>query len=128
MIIFTACAGAAVGFVGILFGIGGGIIMMPFMLHFYFRGKGDRDFEKAKNVSLMVMLFSSTTGIITNIATGLLDPHFALYLGIGSAIGAVFGNLFSQKTKGRQMKFIFAGVFTAYILYYGLTRPWASLL
>ncbi len=88
-----------------LLGIGGGIVMVPIMcyalsfpIHF------------SIPTSMFVMIFTSTTGVFGHIQQGNVNAIYALYLGIGSVIGAQIGALTSRKLSSRNLNIVFAGM------------------
>jgi len=85
MTIYLLITGLFVGSVSGLFGVGGGIILMPILLILGF------NIKVAVGISIMQMVFSSLFGTFLNYKNNTLDLKGSSYLGIGGIFGGIFG-------------------------------------
>ncbi len=105
--LFLALTGAAIGFVGSLCGIGGGLFAVP-LLHDFGR------FELKRAVATGLVLVLATTAAAT--VTELLGPapeltaSFVLPLAVGVLAGAQLGFATSERISTRALKFVFVFV------------------
>ncbi|MDE6886723.1 MAG: sulfite exporter TauE/SafE family protein [Helicobacteraceae bacterium] len=83
-LIILAIYGIVAGILAGIFGIGGGIIIVPSMMFFGF------DIKNAIGISVMQMIFSSVYGSFLNIRAKLLDIRIAIFVGLGGLCGAAF--------------------------------------
>ncbi len=108
---FYLCALLAIGIpTGILsglFGIGGGAIIVPFMILL------GNDIKIAIGISIMQMIFSSVYGSYINFKQHNLDFKDGIYAGLGGLLGAAFSGVVVDTIPSR----ILEGVFTLFILY-----------
>jgi uncharacterized membrane protein YfcA len=79
--------GLVMGIASGLFGIGGGVILVPVLIAFF--GLGDL---LAKGTSLLAMIPTSLTGSAANIRAGLVRPSDGLIAGL-AAVAASFGGV-----------------------------------
>ncbi len=92
-----------------LFGVGGGIIMVPILLFFF---KIPIHFAAA--TSMFVMIFTSLSGVGQHFVLGNIDLVVALLIGVGSIIGAQVGAQLGKKISGRKLQIIF-GIFLFFV-------------
>ena len=78
--------GAALGFFGGLFGIGGGIIAVPVLIALF--GMGDL---LAKGTSLLAMIPASISGTIPNLRAGLVRLRDGLVVGVAAVLASSGG-------------------------------------
>jgi len=88
-----------------LLGVGGGTILVPIMcyalmfpIHF------------SIPTSMFIMIFTSISGVTNHLQQGHVDPIYALYLGVGSIIGAQIGAYTSKKLSSRSLGLVFAAM------------------
>ncbi len=86
-----------------LFGVGGGIIIVPILIFFF-----KIPIHYAVATSMFAMIFTSLSGVSQHFILGNIDWTFALLIGIGSAIGAQIGAQLSKKISGRNLQIIFS--------------------
>lgn len=86
-----------------LFGVGGGIIIVPILLFFY-----KVPIHYAVATSMFVMIFTSLSGVCQHFALGNIDWVFALLIGVGSIIGTQVGAQLSKKISARNLQIIFS--------------------
>lgn len=89
----------AVGILSGLLGVGGGILIVPFMVYFC-----KYPTKWAAGSSHLIISFSALFGIIGHSAYGSLDMTLILATGIAVLIGGNLGARFSMRFKGSQLK------------------------
>jgi hypothetical protein len=97
--------GLVAGFFSALFGVGGGIIIVPLLLivcRWEIRG--------ATATSLAAILITATSGVIVYVAHGEVKPVYAALVGVPAAAGALAGTTWQQRLPVRTLSFLFAGV------------------
>lgn len=96
-------AGLIVGFVSSLFGIGGGVIVVPFLLY-----ATNEEMHTVAATSTAIIALTAPVGIVSQIIQGdvLLVP--ALALGAGGLIGGQAGAIFSTRISSKQLSVILA--------------------
>jgi uncharacterized membrane protein YfcA len=97
-----AAAGVVVG----LFGVGGGILMVPFLL--LVAGYTQ---QQAQGISLAAMIFAALTGAISYVRGGTVNSAMllvAVALGIGTIPGAAAGGYIAQRLPKHTLSALFA--------------------
>ena len=100
--------GLVAGFFSALFGVGGGIVIVPLLLlvaHW--------DLRPAAATSLAAIGITATAGVITYGLHGEVEPKYALLVGVPAAFGAAGGSVLQQRLPVRTLSFLFAGLLTA---------------
>jgi uncharacterized membrane protein YfcA len=100
--------GLAAGFFSALFGVGGGIVIVPLLvllLHW--------DLRPATATSLAAIGITATAGVITYVLHGEVEPGYALLVGIPAAVGAAGGTTLQQRVPVRTHSFLFAALLVA---------------
>jgi uncharacterized membrane protein YfcA len=100
--------GLAAGFFSALFGVGGGIVIVPLLvllLHW--------DLRPATATSLAAIGITATAGVITYVLHGEVEPGYALLVGIPAAVGAAGGTTLQQRVPVRTLSFLFAALLVA---------------
>jgi uncharacterized membrane protein YfcA len=87
VVIALVVIGVAMGIASGLFGIGGGVILVPVLVAFF--GVGDL---LAKGTSLLAMIPTATTGTVANLRVGLVRLGDGLIAG-AAAVAASFGGV-----------------------------------
>ncbi|HEV7742450.1 MAG TPA: sulfite exporter TauE/SafE family protein [Pseudolysinimonas sp.] len=87
VVLALAALGLVVGVASGLFGIGGGVILVPVLIAFF--GLGDL---LAKGTSLLAMIPTSITGSVANLRAGLVVLGDGLIVGL-AAVAASFGGV-----------------------------------
>ena len=110
-------AGLAVGFVAGLVGIGGGVLLVPFLYFFYghpaWSGASvaaTLEVTVAHATSLAIILPTAILGVATYARTGLVAWRAALPLALASLVGAVLGARLALALPGELLRLGF-GVF-----------------
>jgi uncharacterized membrane protein YfcA len=95
--------GIAAGFFSALFGVGGGIIVVPLLL------LSERWQERpAMATSLAAIGIIALAGTISYAFHGDLKPGAAMLVGLPAAAGAIVGTALQQRIGGRTLSFLFA--------------------
>jgi uncharacterized membrane protein YfcA len=100
-----ALIGLAAGLFSALFGVGGGIVIVPLLLllaHFETR--------PATATSLAAIGLISVVGVISYAARGEVKPGAAAVIGIPAAIGAIGGTWLQQRVRTRPLTLAFAAL------------------
>jgi uncharacterized membrane protein YfcA len=99
--------GLALGFFGGvasgLLGVGGGTILVPIMCSAL-----DFPIHFSIPTSMFIMIFTSISGVSSHLQQGNVDLPYAIYLGLGSILGAQVGAYSSRKLSSRNLRIIFA--------------------
>lgn len=95
LIAFTA------GFLSSLFGIGGGILIVPMLLIFFHFPP-----HVATATSMFVIFLSALTGSAINIAQDMVHWYYALAIAPGAWLGGKIGAYISKRTKGKTLVMI----------------------
>jgi uncharacterized membrane protein YfcA len=97
--------GLAAGFFSALFGVGGGIIVVPLLILFL------RYVEReAMATSLAAIGLIALAGVVTYAFHDEVRPAYALLLGVPAAVGAVGGATLQQRLSNRSLAFAFAAL------------------
>jgi len=100
--------GLLAGFFSTLFGVGGGIVIVPLLLlvaHW--------DLRPAAATSLAAIGITATAGVLIYVAHGEVRPAYALLVGVPAAAGAAGGSVLQQRLPVRTLAFLFAALLTA---------------
>lgn len=99
--------GIAAGFFSALFGVGGGIVVVPLLL------LSKRWQERpAMATSLAAIAIIAAAGTISYAFHGELKPGAALMIGVPAAFGAVIGTALQQRLANRTLSLLFALMLT----------------
>jgi uncharacterized membrane protein YfcA len=100
--------GVVAGFFGALFGVGGGIVIVPLlvMLRAF-------DQRRASATSLAAILISSVAGTITYALHGEVKPGAAALVGLPAVVGVVVGTAVQQRVPVRELTWGFAVLLAA---------------
>ena len=97
--------GLVAGFFSALFGVGGGIVVVPLLILLA------RFSERpAMATSLAAIGVTALTGAVAYAFLGHVDPALAALVGIPAAVGAVFGTALQQRLANRTLSLAFAGL------------------
>jgi len=96
------------GMVSGLLGVGGGIVLVPVLCYalgfpIYF----------SIPTSMFIMIFTSISGVTNHWQQGNINPLYAIYLSLGSVVGAQVGAYTSRKLSNRSLSFVFAAMLMA---------------
>ena len=100
--------GLVAGFFSALFGVGGGIVIVPLLLLV-----ARWDLRPAAATSLAAIGITATAGVVVYAVHGEVEPAYALLLGVPAALGAAGGSALQQRLPVRMLSFLFAGLLVA---------------
>jgi uncharacterized membrane protein YfcA len=100
--------GLVAGFFSALFGVGGGIVIVPLLLLL-----ARWELRTATATSLAAIGITATAGVITYVVHGQVEPLYALLVGVPAAAGAVGGAALQQRVPVRTLSFLFAALLVA---------------
>jgi len=99
--------GFVAGAFGALLGVGGGIVIVPFLLWLGF------DQRRASATSLAAILLSSVAGAVTYAFHGDVKPGAAALVGLPAVAGVVLGTALQQRIPVDKLTYLFALVLAA---------------
>jgi uncharacterized membrane protein YfcA len=97
--------GLVAGFFSALFGVGGGIVIVPLLLL-----AAKWDLRVATATSLAAITITAVAGVVTYVAHGEVRPLYALLLGIPAAGGSFVGSTLQQRLPVRTLSLLFAAL------------------
>jgi len=100
--------GLAAGFFSALFGVGGGVVIVPLLLLVL-----GWEMRAATATSLAAIGITATAGVVTYVVHGEVKPVYALLVGVPAALGAVGGASLQQRVPVRTLAFLFAALLAA---------------
>ena len=100
--------GLVAGFFSALFGVGGGIVIVPLLLL-----AGRWEMRPAAATSLAAIGITASAGVVTYVVHGEVEPVYALLVGIPAAVGAAAGATLQQRVPVRTLSFLFAALLVA---------------
>jgi uncharacterized protein len=100
--------GLVAGFFSALFGVGGGIVIVPLLLLAV-----RWEMRQATATSLAAIGITATAGVITYVVHGEVRPYYALLIGVPAAFGAAGGSAFQRRLPVRTLSFLFAALLLA---------------
>jgi len=100
--------GLAAGFFSALFGVGGGIVVVPLLILAV--GFGQRPAMATSLASIGLIAFAGT---VSYALRGDVDYTYGLLLGLPAAVGAVGGTALQQRVGGPALSYAFAGLLAA---------------
>jgi uncharacterized membrane protein YfcA len=113
-------AGVGVGVLSALFGIGGGIVMVPFIVLVL-----DETQQLAEGTSLVVIVPTAVVGVLAHRRSGYISMPHGVLLALGGVAGSVLGAILALRISGESLQTIFA-VFVALmgmrLIYRGLRK------
>lgn len=95
LLLVALVIGLAAGLLSGMFGIGGGIIMVP-ALQAAGLVTGETAFSQATAASLFAIIFLSPTGSYVHMRSNHLNWRYGLVLGVGGVAGGVVGSYFAK--------------------------------
>ena len=95
--------GLAAGFFSALFGVGGGIVIVPLLLL-----AASWDLRSASATSLAAIGITAVAGVVAYVLHGDVQVDYAVLLGIPAAAGALGGTVFQQRVPTRTLSYLFA--------------------
>jgi uncharacterized membrane protein YfcA len=95
--------GLVAGFFSALFGVGGGVVIVPLLLlavHWELRN--------ATATSLAAITITAVAGVVTYVVHGEVKPAEAVLLGVPAAFGSYLGSTLQQRVPVRALSYGFA--------------------
>jgi uncharacterized protein len=100
-----ALIGLTAGIFSALFGVGGGIVLVPMLV-----GLVAFPAHAAAATSLGAILVTATAGVALYAVRGDVRPAYAALVGIPAVVGALGGTHLQQRLTGRTLTLAFAGL------------------
>jgi uncharacterized membrane protein YfcA len=100
--------GLVAGFFSALFGVGGGVVIVPLLLLVT-----KFELRNASATSLAAIGITATAGVITNVVHDQVRPLYALLVGVPAAFGAVGGTALQHRLPVRTLSYLFAALLVA---------------
>jgi uncharacterized protein len=100
--------GLVAGFLSALFGVGGGIVIVPLLVLLF-----SFDQRRASATSLAAILLSSAAGAVTYALHGEVKPGAAAAVGLPAVVGVLAGAALQQRLAVRRLSYGFALVLAA---------------
>jgi uncharacterized protein len=97
--------GLVAGFFSALFGVGGGVVIVPLLLL-----AAKWDMRTAPATSLAAIGITATAGVVTYVVHGEVRPLYALLVGVPAALGAASGSALQRRLPVRTLSFLFAAL------------------
>ena len=111
LLLFGLITGLVAGF----FGVGGGMVLVPMLLHIDFTMK------QAVSIAIMQMVFSSSFGSFLNSKTNKEILKDGIFLGVGGFIGGLLSGVIVPNTTNENLQYVFLGVVIFAIYRIGIT-------
>lgn len=118
MTLLLLAIGLAAGALSGLFGIGGGVVIVPALIYL---AKMQPQQAAGTSLAALVLPISATVGAITYYRAGHLQVRDALFITAGMAVGAYFGSMLGTHLDASMLKkgFALLLVFVAWKLWFG---------
>src|SRR2546429_3040781 len=100
--------GLLAGFFSALFGVGGGIVIVPLLISLV-----AMDAKVATATSLATIIFTSFVGVVSHAALGNVEWGYALLVGIPAVAGLLGGLWVKDRVSSRQLTLAFAALLVA---------------
>jgi uncharacterized membrane protein YfcA len=100
-----ALIGLVAGIFSTLFGVGGGIVVVPLLV-----ALAAFPAHAAAATSLGAILVTAAAGVVLYAARGEVRPWYAVLVGIPAVVGALAGTHLQQRLSGRALGLGFAGL------------------
>jgi uncharacterized membrane protein YfcA len=100
--------GLVAGFFSALFGVGGGVVIVPLLLLVT-----KFELRNASATSLAAIGITATAGVITYVVHDQVRPLYALLVGVPAAIGVVGGTALQHRLPVRTLSHLFAALLVA---------------
>jgi uncharacterized protein len=97
--------GVVAGFLSALFGVGGGIVIVPLLMLW-----AGLEVKTATATSLAAIGITAVAGVATYAALGDVRPGYAALVGIPAAAGAVAGTALQSRLHARVVEYLFAAL------------------
>jgi uncharacterized membrane protein YfcA len=107
MILLLIAIGVGAGVLSGIFGIGGGIVIVPALIYL---AKMTPQQAAGTSLAALVLPLGAAVGAMAYYKAGHLQPKDALYLAIGMAIGAYFGAQIATTVDALVLRRMFAAL------------------
>jgi uncharacterized membrane protein YfcA len=109
LILLLLLAGGLAGFLAGFFGVGGGIILVPFLIFFYSATDVSSlvSTHIAFGTSLLVVIFASVVSARHYARNGFVLWPAVVWMGLASVLGAAIGSMIAGELQGRVLQRIF---------------------
>jgi uncharacterized protein len=97
--------GLVAGFFSALFGVGGGVVIVPLLLLWE-----KWELRPATATSLLAIGITATAGVVTYVLHGQVEPAYAALVGVPAAFGAAGGSTLQQRVPIRALSLLFAAL------------------
>ena len=115
--LLSALFGLVAGFASGLLGIGGGVIMVPILIHV-----AKLSIHKAVATSMFIMIATSIAGAAVKITMGQIYPDLAFFLILGIIVGAQIGPRLVKKIDTKVLQQIFGLVMVVALVFIAIDR------
>ena len=105
MILLSVATGLVVGVMSALFGVGGGVLLVPFMVLVL-----DLTQHSAEGTSLLVIVPTALVGAVAHAKRGYVDVKTVAFLAAGGIAGAVLGAFLGLELSGEMLRKLFAAL------------------
>jgi uncharacterized membrane protein YfcA len=106
-----AAIGTAAGFFSALFGVGGGVVIVPLLILWFAYGE-----HEATGTSLAAIVVISALGVAAHGAYGNVSIGKGLLVGLPAMGGVIFGTSLQQRLSSRAVSLLFACLLVAVAL------------
>jgi uncharacterized membrane protein YfcA len=100
--------GLLAGFFSALFGVGGGVVIVPLLLLV-----GGFEIRSATATSLGAIAITATAGVVTYAVHGDVEPVYAALVGVPATGGVLLGTALQQRVHVRTLSYAFAALLVA---------------
>ncbi len=113
----------AAGFLGVIMGVGGGVVMIPMMV-----GVLGIPVHLAVAASLVAVTANSISGASIFLRTGVANVRLGILMSLGALVATLGGVLLGKAAGGRVVTAAFAGLllFTIWIMFQGRRNTWVA--
>lgn len=100
--------GLVAGFFSALFGVGGGIVIVPLLLL-----AGRYELRQASATSLGAIAITASAGVVIYAVHGDVEPVYAALVGVPATVGVLAGTALQQRVHARTLSYLFAVLLVA---------------
>jgi uncharacterized protein len=100
--------GLLAGFFSALFGVGGGVVIVPLLLFL-----GGFELRNATATSLGAIAITAAAGVVTYAVHGDVEPVYAALVGVPATAGVLAGTTIQQRVPVHTLSYLFAALLTA---------------
>ncbi|HET7573165.1 MAG TPA: sulfite exporter TauE/SafE family protein [Gaiellaceae bacterium] len=100
--------GLVAGFFSALFGVGGGVVIVPLLLL-----ASRTELRNATAISLGAIAITATAGVVVYSVHGDVEPVYAALVGVPATAGVLAGTALQQRVPVRTLSYLFAALLVA---------------